>query len=134
MSASKRRPAEWLADQMVSMALHHPSVPSELGFRAAWKNVSISFRLKRRNPNEWVFAYEIELYNGERVLAYATVRMNPDYASLTKSQRLKNPSVYPVSCNFFSFYDQKLENQYNFVCTMQDGYLTLTPDVTTKVC
>lgn len=134
MSAPKRRPAEWLADQMVGMALHHSSVPAELGFGAAWKNVGIRYSLKRRVPNEWVFAYEIELYNGETVLAYATVRVNPEYASLPKSKRKKQLSVYPVSCNFFSLYDQKLENQYNFVCAMQEGYLTLSPEVSAKVC
>lgn len=106
----------------------------QLGFGAAWKNVTVNYHLKRRGPNEWVFSYEIELYNAERVLAYATVRMNPEYATLPKSQRHKQPSVDPVCCNFFSFYDQRLENQYNFTCTLQDGYLTLTPEVIAEVC
>lgn len=134
MSAPKRRPSEWLADQMINMALHHPSVPAQLGFGAAWKNVNIRHSLKRREPKEWVFAYQIDLYNGETVLAYATVRVNPEYASRPKSQRKKQLSVYPVSCNFFSFYDQRLDNQYTFVCAMQEGYLTLTPEVSAKVC
>jgi prepilin-type processing-associated H-X9-DG protein len=126
MSVARRKSIEWLADQMVFTALNHPTVPSELGFGAVWKNVRINYSLSRREPNVWVYSYEIQLLTGDIVLAHVTVQTNPDYPSTPKGRRQQEASVHPVEVTFFYQHDSTLAHQRNFNCAYADGHLALS--------
>lgn len=134
MSAAKRSPTDWLADQIVMAAVHHPLVPADEGYGAIWRAVEVrwSYSSSRLVPRDIrTYSYRIDLLTGCVLHAHVKVRMNHQLAKVQGIQRRQViPSAYPVSCEI---YFQHSTDTYRFTCEMVECRLVLTPEVNATV-